>query len=89
MVDEDENTMTICELLNDGRGRIALNETTLVAGEKNTDYEGELSHVIEISLKCCDQLKACIVKKFNISIKGMAYGIVHQLLEKWRSSLTW
>lgn len=71
MVDEDENTVTICELLEDGGGRIALNETTLVAGETNTDYEQELSHFIEI--KCCDQLKACIVKRFNISVKGKVY----------------
>jgi hypothetical protein len=70
MIDEDENTMTVCRLLQDGGGRIALNETTLVAGEKNTNYEEEISHVIEISLRCCDQLEECIKKKFNISIKG-------------------
>lgn len=89
MVDEDENTMVMCELLEDGGGRIALNETTLVAGEKNTDYERELSHVIDISLKCCDQLEACIKKKFNISVKGETYGIVHVLLQEWLSSVTW
>ncbi len=70
MIDEDENTMTVCTLLQDGGGRIALNGTTLVAGETNTNYEEELSHVIEISLRCCDQLEACITKKFNISVKG-------------------
>ena len=72
MVDEDKNTMTICRLLEDGGGRIALNETTLVAGEHNTDYEDVLSHVIQISLKCCDQLEKCFQKEFNISVQGKA-----------------
>ena len=88
MVDEDENTVVMCELLEDGGCRIALNDTTLVAGEKNTDYERELSHVIEISLKCCDQLEACIKKKFNISVKGETYGIVHVLLQGMLASVT-
>ena len=72
MIDEDKNTMTSCKLLNDAEGRIALNETTLIAGEKMTDYEQELSHMIEISLQCCDQSKACYEKRFNITVEGEA-----------------
>lgn len=72
MIDEDENTMTTCTLLEDGEGRIALNEMTLVAGEKSTDYEEykELSHAVMILLKCCDQNEGCVVKSFNITVKG-------------------
>ena len=72
MADEDENTVTTCSLLDDGGGRIALNGTSLVAGEKNTDYEQLTSRVIEITLRCCDQLEECINKTFNISVQGKA-----------------
>ena len=72
MIDEDDNTITTCSLLEDGGGRFALNDTSLLAGKKNTDYEQLISPVIKISLRCCDQMKECVTKKFNISVQGKA-----------------
>ena len=82
MTDEDENTMTYCSLLENGGGRTALNETTLLAGERITDYEQEISHVFEILLQCCDQSHLCTKKYFNISVKGKscAHTLYHTLL---------
>ena len=71
MVDEDENTMTSCEILQDGQGRVSVNETMLIAGAISTNYEEDSSMILGISLKCCDQFGLCVTKNFSIEIKGM------------------
>ncbi|XP_046847457.1 fat-like cadherin-related tumor suppressor homolog [Xenia sp. Carnegie-2017] len=71
MIDEDSNTITTCILVKDGDGRIAVNRTYLVAGNVNTDYEEDATHMIEITVKCCDQDKLCLTKDFNISIRDV------------------
>ncbi|XP_028410357.1 uncharacterized protein LOC114532970 [Dendronephthya gigantea] len=71
VIDEDQNTVTVCTLMNDGGRRVTLNETNLLAGETNADYEQDLSHMFTISLECCDQTDLCIQKDFNISIKDV------------------
>ena len=70
MIDADENTITNCQLRNDGNGKIAVNDTLLVAGETATDYELDTSHVLDISLVCCDQYKLCLTRNFTFEIKG-------------------
>ena len=85
MVDEDENTLVSCKILQDGKGRVSVNGTVLIAGKTAVDYEMEPSHILMISLKCCDQFKLCLKKNFRMEIKGMYLTTYRDTFGTWGS----
>ena len=85
VVDEDENTLVSCKILQDGKGRVSVNGTVLIAGKTAVDYEMEPSHILMISLKCCDQFKLCLKKNFRMEIKGMYLTTYRDTFGTWGS----